>query len=624
MKNCIECNHPLEDNAKLCPKCGSAQPDLQKKEDTHDCNAGRNDNKKASGNIIGENEECKISGKGRINKIEDVSEMFIKCAVSGKHLLAGRDNRVTCPQCKAVVADECFNQNAGRCFNCDKDALISYAEQVRKFLADGLIDGNERIELDNLALSLFIDLETKQIIESKEAESKSEWYRIDNYQLALKTLISIYEDDKLISGFETLSSLYKRSINNEGIASHYYLVKSIVQPDDYIEAYKNRHKRSVDVFWEDYWAFVPFMKSNRNEEEAKSVVNANKARFSDKKKDILVSEAIFHYLAYRKTQNINHLELAQNIYPNSDENVSYPLRYFTPLLAKLLSGDSDMDISDLFNDPLESFYMKYLFDYEKDADIKQKVEHADIKFTAYGYKLYAKDELVDKESKKYRGTYSGDIKNNKLDGKGKLVGKSGSLSQGSFKNGWRDGLVVVKEDDGSVYIGECKMNFCHGKGKSTFSNGAVYEGDWKYGQYDGFGKFTSPNGTSYEGEYSEGEITGKGKFIFADGSVYEGNLEDGQFHGFGIYKCRNSYVYEGEWKQGKFHGFGKHTGSNGYVYEGEWEDNMRNGYGKFTYANGSIYEGEWKDDEKNGQGKFTHADGGCYEGEWKDGKSKYE
>ena len=51
----------------------------------------------------------------------------------------------------------------------------------------------------------------------------------------------------------------------------------------------------------------------------------------------------------------------------------------------------------------------------------------------------------------------------------------------------------------------------------TFANGSVYEGEFKAGEKEGRGKYTNANGQIYEGERKAGEQEGRGKCAFPDG-----------------------------------------------------------------------------------------------------------
>jgi predicted RNA-binding Zn-ribbon protein involved in translation (DUF1610 family) len=101
MNICSYCGYSLELNVKFCPECGSKQPEQTLQDKKSDYSASVGDKNVISGNIIGKSEEFNISGPATINKIEDETKKFITCAVSGKHLLRGRDIVVNCPKCKS-------------------------------------------------------------------------------------------------------------------------------------------------------------------------------------------------------------------------------------------------------------------------------------------------------------------------------------------------------------------------------------------------------------------------------------------------------------------------------------------------------------------------------------------
>ena len=51
-----------------------------------------------------------------------------------------------------------------------------------------------------------------------------------------------------------------------------------------------------------------------------------------------------------------------------------------------------------------------------------------------------------------------------------------------------------------------------------YKNGSVYEGEWKGGFRDGIGKMEWPDGASYEGDWSLGFAHGHGVFLDASGN----------------------------------------------------------------------------------------------------------
>lgn len=83
-------------------------------------------------------------------------------------------------------------------------------------------------------------------------------------------------------------------------------------------------------------------------------------------------------------------------------------------------------------------------------------------------------------------------------------------------------------DGGKItYTGEIKNSRMNGKGKLTYDNGDVYEGELVNGVFSGQGKFTSSKGWTYEGEFRSGQPHGKGKLTAKDKTVYKGQFKQG-------------------------------------------------------------------------------------------------
>lgn len=83
-------------------------------------------------------------------------------------------------------------------------------------------------------------------------------------------------------------------------------------------------------------------------------------------------------------------------------------------------------------------------------------------------------------------------------------------------------------DQGKLtYTGQVKNHRMTGQGKLVYDNGDRYEGEFVNGVFNGKGKFTSSKGWSYEGEFRSGQPHGKGKLIAKDKTVYEGNFKQG-------------------------------------------------------------------------------------------------
>jgi outer membrane protein assembly factor BamB len=371
MKNCINCGHSLELNAKFCPECGSKQPEQTQNDKKSDYSASIGDKNVISGNIIGKSEEFNISGPATINKIEDETKKFITCAVSGKHLLRGRDIVVNCPNCKSDLAQDCFNMSTGRCFNCDKQAYAKYSDKLDILLADGIIDSMERIRLDSFALSLMIDSSTKHRLETEAKERKananlnticgnsnelSGFYKIQ----FKKALALVFDNNDLAGAITVLSSIHRENIYHDETACIYFLVKAIYKSQDYINDYENEGLRTIDIYWEDFWAFIPYLKTRKFDNGFK-IISLNKSRFSDNKNDILLSEVLAYLLLYSDSKEEDYYTEAKSLYSAFDRNIKKPLFQLHEFIGRLLnSNESEWEILSREFNSSDRFYYQYV------------------------------------------------------------------------------------------------------------------------------------------------------------------------------------------------------------------------------------------------------------------------
>ena len=71
--------------------------------------------------------------------------------------------------------------------------------------------------------------------------------------------------------------------------------------------------------------------------------------------------------------------------------------------------------------------------------------------------------------------------------KGATEIKDGSVYEGEWVNGKRDGQGVLIQIDGTRYEGMFENNQFHGVGCQTFANGDRYTGEWFYDKKHGKG-----------------------------------------------------------------------------------------------------------------------------------------
>jgi hypothetical protein len=150
-------------------------------------------------------------------------------------------------------------------------------------------------------------------------------------------------------------------------------------------------------------------------------------------------------------------------------------------------------------------------------------------------------------------TWSGTCVNQRAEGKGVLVWRSGGAQQryeGEMHDGRLSGSGTYVYAPGVTYQGGFKDDDFDGKGTLT-EQGARYEGAFKAGRKNGHGLLTTTDGDRYDGEFADDKMTGRGTLVLSDGRKYEGLLQDGKPNGQGTL-TDPSGTYTGIWQNGCF------------------------------------------------------------------------
>ncbi|CAG9325412.1 unnamed protein product [Blepharisma stoltei] len=147
--------------------------------------------------------------------------------------------------------------------------------------------------------------------------------------------------------------------------------------------------------------------------------------------------------------------------------------------------------------------------------------------------------------------------------------------------------------DGSVYIGEWRDEKRDGRGKLVLSNGDTHDGEFKLDKRHGIGLSTWASGDIYIGNYHEDDIHGIGEYKWAGGNTYLGEWKNFQFHGIGRMKYRDGKEYLGMYINGIKAGLGIMTYKDGSRYEGKFNQDKPHGSGLLYEANGKITKGVW-------------------------------
>lgn len=79
------------------------------------------------------------------------------------------------------------------------------------------------------------------------------------------------------------------------------------------------------------------------------------------------------------------------------------------------------------------------------------------------------------------------------------------------------------------YSGEWKNDMMDGYGTYHYASGAVYTGEWRENRHSGRGTYEFADGSVYEGEWKEHLMSGEGVFIDRDGRKWEGEFAKGAY-----------------------------------------------------------------------------------------------
>jgi hypothetical protein len=101
--------------------------------------------------------------------------------------------------------------------------------------------------------------------------------------------------------------------------------------------------------------------------------------------------------------------------------------------------------------------------------------------------------------------------------------------EGSITNGRKTGKCNWYDDKQKArFTGEFKDDFLEGRGTKHFDNGQIYEGEFKKGVEEGRGVLTMIDGRKFDGPFLSGKANGKGTLITDAGKRMEQTWKDGK------------------------------------------------------------------------------------------------
>ncbi len=126
--------------------------------------------------------------------------------------------------------------------------------------------------------------------------------------------------------------------------------------------------------------------------------------------------------------------------------------------------------------------------------------------------------------------YEGSFSNGLPDGQGTYTWADTKSFVGQFSNGSpqvpHTGCYVADSRLRGSYSGECKNNKANGRGLAKGID--TYSGNFINGVTNGQGTYVWPNGDRYLGEFKNGNAHGRGEMRYVDGAKEAGFWQDGQ------------------------------------------------------------------------------------------------
>ena len=103
----------------------------------------------------------------------------------------------------------------------------------------------------------------------------------------------------------------------------------------------------------------------------------------------------------------------------------------------------------------------------------------------------------------------------------------------------------------SSYSGEIRNGRPDGQGRLELRSGEILDGHWVAGQLDGHGIHIDADGNRYEGQFTAGVPNGEGRLETKTGEIFAGSFADGLKNGKGRTRLPGGTVYWSQWAMGK-------------------------------------------------------------------------
>ena len=344
---------------------------------------------------------------------------------------------------------------------------------------------------------------------------------------------------------------------------------------NYSSSYINNHdtNKMVEQSRQIKEEIVPEELNEKNEEEEEEDNEENNEQNDEENEEIEEKEK-------EKEEEIikdpEYEKIKQNVIKNFDNKIKEFGEYITDeKFIELENNNTVIQELEKSLDKIKINYNKYIKSflrpallYKKDKSIYKGCWNFEGKKEGFGI-------FYDGKGNKYIGEWEKD----QFNGKGRIISLNGDCYDGEFNHGVIEGNgIFISKKGGYHYSGQFKNNKFHGHGKLIYDDNTTYEGNFSEGYMSGEGNLLFRDGSYYKGTFEKNNYNGKGIFNFQDGRKYNGDWKNSVIDGEGVFSWDDDTKYKGHYKNFVREGNGVYSfGAN--LYDGHWIDNMPHGEG---------------------------------------------
>lgn len=361
-KDCPKCRAKCKVSAKFCCECG-----YNFSTGTAGCDAALSlgDKNVIAGDVIGHQEDYKISGDATFVHNQDETHKMVQCHVCGRNITVA--SSFECPECHQLTCQNCFDRDAGACKACVDDKMTKkeqvYRQALMRVFEDGRVDLSERRDLTALQNELCIpasraaELEKLVRVERTsgdlDADTKLSTFEKFSFSKAQSILVVDGEAEKAA---ELLKPIFLAHPLNEDVLSMY--LSALVICDEF-EAKRIISELQADILCA-YVSGIDICLRNEDMTGAEVTLLSAESLWKDNVA-VILRRAWFYCKMFAISSDASYIdkdkETVALVIPGDD----MLLRSLTYCVNRLISKTNGEDVAEVTRDFCEANNLSYPF-----------------------------------------------------------------------------------------------------------------------------------------------------------------------------------------------------------------------------------------------------------------------